>query len=430
MKNNNILISVVIPVYNVEKYLSECLDSIINQTFSEIEIICINDGSTDKSLEILEEYKKKDKRLIIFTQKNIGLSGARNTGMRLAKGKYIYFIDSDDMLVPNALEKLFGVSEEDQLDIVFFSPQILYEDQNLRIYNNLDKYFEKKNEYVGVKTGKEMFCEMQGNDEFAFAAWLCFLKRDFLETNKINFYEGIIYEDNIFLIQCFMLAERTSFLSDKLYIYRIRKDSIMTSERTLNYLRSRLICIEETFRIFYTFSLDDMTKKYLSQIIVIFLQNAKNIRNQMGEVLVDDENIATTYVSDILYKGLGFNEYLNKNHLALLGLEVLIEKAQNIILYGAGEIGKKVFILIKLLGYEKKIKYFVISNKVTEDNTFENIPICEFEKLEIDEKDLLIVSASTKFHHEMIKKIERKKISNYEIITRELARMIEKKIDE
>lgn len=429
MKADNILISVIVPVYNVEKYLHECLDSITNQTFSEIEIICINDGSTDKSLAILEEYKKIDDRMIVLTQDNLGASGARNTGLRIARGKYIYFIDSDDMLIPTALEKLFEASEKDMLDIIFFSPQMLYEDEKLKIKNNLDAYFNKKNEYIGVKTGRQLFCEMQENNEFVLAGCLCFLKRNFLENNKIFFYEGIIFEDNIFLIQCCLLAESTRFISDKLYIYRIRKDSVMTRERSLNCLRSRLICIEETLKMFYTYSLDDMTKKFLSENIILSLQNAKLIRAQIEEILVDDENIAPTFMTDILYKGLGLNENSNKNDLELLGFEVLLGKAQNIILYGAGEIGERVYRLIKNLGYANKIKFFVVTNEITENEYFNNIPVCQFEKLEISEKDFLVVSTSPKYQREMLINLNKKNIKNYEIITRELAKMISKKLD-
>lgn len=426
--NKNILISVIIPVYNVEKYLRECLESIINQTFSEIEIICINDGSTDNSSGILEEYKKIDERIIVLTQDNSGASVARNTGLRMARGRYICFVDSDDMLIPTALEKLFETSEKDKLDILFFCPQMLYEDEKMKLKNNLDEYFDKKNEYLGVKTGRQLFCEMQENNEFVLAGCLCFLKRDFMENNKIFFYEGIIFEDNIFLIQCCLLAMRTSFIVDKLYIYRIRKDSVMTRERSLNCLRSRLICIEETLRMFYTYGLDEKTKKCLSKNIVMSFQNAKKIRDQIEEILVEDENIATTYISDILYKGLRFNENSNKNNLELLGFEVLLEKAQNIILYGAGEIGERVYWFIKNLGYENKIKCFAITNDVAKEHV-NDIPVYKFEKLKISENDFLILSASPKFQHEMLTNITKKNIKNYEIITSELAKMIRKKLD-
>lgn len=108
MKNpqNNPLISIIVPVYNTAKYLQKCLDSIINQTYSNLEIICVNDGSTDNSLEILQTYAKKDRRIQIITQKNQGLSSARNQGLKHASGQYLTFIDSDDEVKPDFIEKL------------------------------------------------------------------------------------------------------------------------------------------------------------------------------------------------------------------------------------------------------------------------------------------------------------------------------------
>ena len=101
-------ISVVLPVYNVEEYLRQCLDSLANQTFEDFEVICVNDGSGDSSLSILEEYASEDERFKIISQENKGLSGARNTGMDYIKGKYTIFVDSDDWLELNALEKLYN----------------------------------------------------------------------------------------------------------------------------------------------------------------------------------------------------------------------------------------------------------------------------------------------------------------------------------
>ena len=110
-------ISIIIPVYNVEKYLHECLDSIINQTFKDLEIICVDDGSTDKSSEILEEYEQKDKRFTVISQPNKGVSAARNRGMQQAKGKYIMFVDSDDYVHPRFYELLLQALKEEGADI-------------------------------------------------------------------------------------------------------------------------------------------------------------------------------------------------------------------------------------------------------------------------------------------------------------------------
>ena len=113
----NISLSIIVPVYNVENYLIRCLDSLVNQTLKEIEIICINDGSKDNSLNILEEYAKKDSRIIILNQENAGLSAARNAGMEIAKGEYIGFVDSDDWVDLDFFEKLYIAAKNNDCDI-------------------------------------------------------------------------------------------------------------------------------------------------------------------------------------------------------------------------------------------------------------------------------------------------------------------------
>ena len=143
-------ISIIIPVYNVENYLSECLDSIISQTLKDIEIICINDGSTDNSLKILQEYKTKDNRITIIDKKNEGSGIARNLGMAGAKGEYIYFADSDDWLADcSVLEKIYNAAEKNCLDILIFG--------GYSCYYKCDRLIKWKGRYKLSKINKKYF---------------------------------------------------------------------------------------------------------------------------------------------------------------------------------------------------------------------------------------------------------------------------------
>src|SRR5690625_1653273 len=117
---NNTLISVIIPVYNVENYLVECMKSVVNQTYENIEIIAIDDGSTDNSLKILEDFALRNDNLTIVSQENSGQSVARNKGIKKAQGKYIYFLDSDDYILPQTFEQLINTLEENKLDLIRF----------------------------------------------------------------------------------------------------------------------------------------------------------------------------------------------------------------------------------------------------------------------------------------------------------------------
>ena len=140
---NKILVSVIIPVYNVEKYIEETLISVLSQTLSEIEIICINDGSKDRSGEIIRKYAKKDKRVIFLEQENQGQSVARNKGIELAKGEYLYFLDSDDLIETNALEILYNKSKKENLDLLLFDGCSFFENARLKCeHKNYETYYQ------------------------------------------------------------------------------------------------------------------------------------------------------------------------------------------------------------------------------------------------------------------------------------------------
>ena len=126
-----VAISIVIPVYNIEKYLKECLDSLVNQTFKDFEVICVNDGSKDKSLDILNEYAKKDSRFIVVTQENGGSGSARNNGLSRARGKYVQFLDGDDYFEPELLEKLYNLAEKYQANISVCSSRKVDDNGNI-----------------------------------------------------------------------------------------------------------------------------------------------------------------------------------------------------------------------------------------------------------------------------------------------------------
>lgn len=145
IKNTEIKVSVIIPVFNASKHLSKTLDSISNQTLKELEIICIDDGSTDNSPEILKNYADKDKRLIIISQKNQGVSAARNAGLSIAKGKYIQFVDSDDILKSEAIQKSYKNAQETNADITLFCHNRMT--GNIIKYNNL-KELRKYNLFI------------------------------------------------------------------------------------------------------------------------------------------------------------------------------------------------------------------------------------------------------------------------------------------
>ena len=124
---DQIKVSIIIPIYNVEEYLEECLKSAVNQSLQEIEIICVNDGTPDNSMDIVKRYAAADHRIVIVEKENGGLSSARNAGLQAAKGEYVYFLDSDDYILENAMEVLYGQASKDALDNIYFDAESFFE---------------------------------------------------------------------------------------------------------------------------------------------------------------------------------------------------------------------------------------------------------------------------------------------------------------
>lgn len=231
------VISIIVPVYNTEKYLEACLDSLIAQTYENIEIICVNDGSTDRSGAILERYKEKDKRITVITQVNKGSSEARNRGLSCASGKYIYFIDSDDLLEKRALEYLYCEAETDQLDVLYFDAEAVFESPELEKKHSIyTTYYTRKGGYGRVCSGEELFVHMIGNKEYRTSACLQLIKRDLLVSRRIRFYPRMLHEDNLFTTEVMLAAKRVSHRARPLYIRRVREDSIMTISKSFNHL--------------------------------------------------------------------------------------------------------------------------------------------------------------------------------------------------
>lgn len=225
-------ISVIIPVYNVENYLKKCLDSITNQTLEDMEIICIDDGSTDSSPDILKEYSKKDKRIKIITKENEGQATARNLGIKEAKGEYIAFIDSDDFIEPEMLEKLYTKAKDNNLDIAMCKIAT-YDNQTKEIKDNVWYYMlgvfrDFEMDIFSHKDTKEFTCNI------SVTPYNKIYKTSLLKENSILFPEGLIFEDEKFFFDTYLRAKRVSIVDEFLYYYRVsRKDPLLTSPRKM-----------------------------------------------------------------------------------------------------------------------------------------------------------------------------------------------------
>ena len=301
------LVSVIIPVYNVEHYLRQCLDSVGAQTLSDIEIICVNDSSTDGSLDILEDYAKKDSRIQVVTQPNGGAGAARNKGLSMAKGKYLSFLDSDDFFEPDMLELAYKKAEEDKADFVVF---------------NSDQYYTDKKKFVEVPWTlriKELppympFNHRQMTDNifkvFVGWAWDKLYSREFVENNHLLFQEQRTSNDMLFVFSAVAIAKRISIVNKVLaHQRRDAKDSLSKTRENswhcfydaLTALRDRLK-EEEIYR--------EIEKDYINYALHAVLWNINTLAEPTRSKLID--KMKTEWLEDLGIKDKPQNYFYNE----------------------------------------------------------------------------------------------------------------------
>lgn len=216
-------VSIIVPIYNVEKYLVRCLDSLVNQTFNDIEIILVNDGSTDNSSKIIETYQEKYRIIKIINKENGGLSSARNAGMKKASGEFLLFIDSDDYIELNMVEMLYFAATTSNSEMAICKFSYVYSDSNNKEINTAEDYYKYK--YVNNNQLIRLFLLniVSGH------AWNKLVKRELFITNNIEFPNGKYYEDAPTMMKLFSVVNKCTLLNDSLYNYLQREDSIIKS---------------------------------------------------------------------------------------------------------------------------------------------------------------------------------------------------------
>lgn len=208
-------ISVIIPIYNVEKYLKDCIDSVLSQSFKNLEVILVDDGSPDNSGKIADSYALKDNRVKVIHKKNGGIADARNVGLENATGEYIMFIDSDDFLLQDALKILENKIEKENADYVIANYINCDEESNLwdaPVFSK-EKYKEFK---LNIKDYKDSFYIMNS------AVWNKMFNHDFIKKLNLKFVEGVPAEDAIFTTYCFIKSQSVFYIPDIVYSYRQR----------------------------------------------------------------------------------------------------------------------------------------------------------------------------------------------------------------
>ena len=285
-------ISIIIPMYNVEKFLRRCLDSVKNQTFSDWVAICVDDGSPDKSGEIAEEYAKKDKRFIVVHKENGGLSDARNIGMKYVKSKYVMFLDSDDFIHPQTMEIAYNVIEKNKSDLASFSYDRMYRPRLmvrhiLRLGTDNVKPFGVNKKYdidtIETKTTDDVFeyaTEQTHNKTNPNRKWLikhCQVWKNLYKTSLIKdilFIKGILFEDFPWWSAVMLKKPRVTVVPLPLYYYIPNFGGIVLSEKQLRIMKSLCTGIKAAYKLYTDKADEQQMKNWQDKFLWFFVNKA------------------------------------------------------------------------------------------------------------------------------------------------------------
>lgn len=324
-------ISVIIPVYNVEKYLSECLDSVINQTLQDIEIICVNDESTDGSLAILEKYAKKDSRITVLSQKNAGAGAARNKGLEIARGEYLSFLDSDDFFELDMLDKAYNTCQRENADFVVFRSN-RFDDRTKR-YISCDWTINRR-----LLPSKKTFCYKDISKNifrlFNGWAWDKLYKHEFAQANNLRFQEQRTTNDLLFVFTALVKAQRITVLEEILAHQRINNTSSLsnTREKSWNCFYSALIALRDELQTMGIY--EEVKQSYINYALHFSLWNVNTIKGPTYEKLYNalrdeyfDELGVSKYPKDFFWSEGEYKQYLRiKNNPLPAGFAELTPK--------------------------------------------------------------------------------------------------------
>ncbi|MFC0343549.1 glycosyltransferase [Epilithonimonas hispanica] len=302
----NPLVTIVIPIYKVEKFIERCLQSVVNQGYKNIECILVNDVTPDASMEIAEKFiqKNQDFNFVVFNQPtNQGLSMARNVGMDKAKGEYIYFLDSDDEILPDAIESLVELSEKTKAEIS------MGEVQGVKIPSNEKVDVFPIHTKVDFLQGNIQILQELVNGGFAVSSWNKLISVDFLRFNNMYFTKGLYAQDSLHTFEMGLHLETLAFLRQKTYVYYLHEDSVIHNRKKVHF--DNWITIAEKINEHYVNEKDTQRKK----LILEYLINFKATTLQMNWKAQQNEELwKYSYKAYSKLKKLSLQDYFSSDY--------------------------------------------------------------------------------------------------------------------
>lgn len=403
----SISVSIIIPVYNSGKYLDECLKSVEMQSMREIEIICVDNASTDDSATIIKGYCSRDKRFAyIRNESNRGQAYSRNVGLMRAKGKYIYFVDSDDMLCKEALLNLYRQMEQDELDGILFDADILNENIKDNMYRS-----HRAHVYPYITNGKKMFSILMEDGEYTAVVWRQFWRREFLNANRICFLEmGTPHEDCLFSFEALMAAARIKCIQDVCYRYRKHSESI-TASVSKERLVGLFVCFVEI--LLHSREILIGENKEVTSSVLMCLNQYRRLINKMINnllnqgVLLKEKDFKTGFYFVFFQLFMKQKNEIFDHYI----IDEVMKSAtmKKIIVYGYGTYGKK---LVQLLDKWNVTDYIVAVSDLPTDGV--ERPVFQIDDLKkYREEALILIAVSDIYQAEIIENIKRLGFRHY-----------------
>ena len=426
-RKKRVAVSIIVPVLNAIDYIDECLESALNQTLGDIEIICVDAGSDDGTYERIEYYKENDNRIVLIKSNYKSYGYQMNLGIHSARGEYIGLIEADDYVDCNMFFRLYEVANEKKLDVVKSDNMIFYGDKNNRTF--IQGYVLQPSDrdlYSIVTNYTKDFRIMYSN----VTTWSGIYNRDFLLQNDIMHNEtpGAAFQDNGFWLQVMIYAKRIFFLNEAYYNLRRdnEKSSVFSKEKTeclhkeFKYMRNciikRGVDKEKLLQFLWEYrfkkrNFDIGKSKYEDRKYLI-----KLIASEMKEAILRGELVKTNE-NEILYNEILFlseypERFFEENYLLNEVIVDRIKGASKVYIYGAGLIAQNSFILLNGINrMDEKFMGFVVSDTKVNPPYYNNKKVWSIDSLMKD--DLVIIGVSEKYINDVKKSLEERNIANY-----------------
>lgn len=399
-------VSVIVPVFNSEKYLRECMDSIVTQECSSFEVICIDDCSTDNSRDILHDYERRYACVHVFlNETNRGIAYTRNRGLDLAKGKYIQFVDSDDMLKPSAIAQLYQSAEKWNAQVLFYNFETRDELFDSPTTKGMDiSFLEAGKAY----TGNELFCLMRQRGINNGAVWLALWEKKMIEERHHRFSEKLVVaEDILFVFQVLMESNRVFIINNTFYVHRRRGGSLTTNPMTVAPY-SFICCIIELWRYWRenpsNHTYDMAMQKYLDDLYLGFYNYIERNVGFIEKCSLD--NPADVFMFQLLGEHR-FEHYIKFNETKINE----IQRAKRVFVFGAGAYGRET---IYALQKENVIPdTIIVSKKSRNSDVVYGIKVMAIDELKCENGDIVIVAVKPAYTEEVVETLISNGFDNY-----------------